>query len=420
MENHDNFRALAENANDGILVATGQGEHVYANKKAAEITGYSVQEILEAKMQDLAHPDELKKLKERLRERLEGKPVPPRYETAVMRKDGKKIPVEVTGAKTLWRGQPADIVIIRDIEDRKRGEERFRESERKYRKLMKNIRDGVYTLDRDGRFTFVNDVIVRRSKQTAEWFLGRSYLDVIRQKDRNHVRKNFEAVMRGEEVFVYELAYPTASGDELWVEVNTTALRDDTGIIGLLGISRDISDRKMAEECLEKAREELEARVKERTAELRQREQELKIKTIALKETNTALNILLKKRARDKRELEEKVLSNVKELIEPYLKKLKRVPLDPKNETYLTILADNLKEILSPFSRRLSARYASLTPKEAQVAELIRHGKNTRQIAEMLDSSIWTIQFHRKNLRTKLGLKNRKDSLKYHLLTFTE
>ena len=391
MENYDNFRALADNANDGILVATGQGAHVYANKKAAEITGFSVQEILEIRMQDLAHPDELKKLERILRKRLGGKPVPSRYETAILRKDGKKAPVEVTGAKTSWHGQVADIVIIRDIEDRKRGEERLWESERKYTKLMKGIRDGVYTLDSEGRFTFVNDVIVRRSKQTREWFLDRSYLDVIRPEDRNRVKENFESVMRGEEVFAYELAYPTASGDELWVEVNTTSLRDDTGIIGLLGISRDINDRKLAEECLERAHEELEVRVKERTAELRQREQELKRKSIALEETNIALNILLKKRERDKKELEKKVLSNVKELVEPYVKKLKKAPLDIKNETYLTILEDNLKEIISPFSRLLSAKYASLTPKETQVADLISHGKNTKEIEDLLDSSIWTI-----------------------------
>ena len=271
MEDHDNFRALAENANDGILVATGQGEHVYANKRAAEIMGFSVQEILETRMQDLVHPAELKKIEKRLRERVEGKPVPRRYETAARRKDGKKVPVEITGAKTSWHGQPADIVIIRDIEDRKRSEERLRERERKFGKLLKSIRDGVYTLDSDGRFTFVNDVIVKRSRQTREWFLGRSYLGVIRPEDRDRVHENFKAVMRGEQVPVYELAYPTASGDQLWVEVNTTALRDSTGIIGLLGISRDISDRKLAEEYLEKAHEELEDRVKERTAELRQR-----------------------------------------------------------------------------------------------------------------------------------------------------
>jgi len=125
MENHDNFKALAENANDGILVATGQGKHIYANKKASEITGYSLQELLEVRMKDLAHPDELKikKITNRLKERLEGEAVPRRYETAILKKDGKKVPVEITGAKTSWHGQPSDIVIIRDITERKRREE---------------------------------------------------------------------------------------------------------------------------------------------------------------------------------------------------------------------------------------------------------------------------------------------------------
>lgn len=123
MESKDNFRALAENANDGILIAIGGGEHVYANRRASEITGFSIQEILEIRMQDLADPNELKKLERRLRKRLEGKPVPLCYETAILRKDGKKVPVDVTGAKTYWEGQPADIVIIRDITGRKHNEE---------------------------------------------------------------------------------------------------------------------------------------------------------------------------------------------------------------------------------------------------------------------------------------------------------
>jgi|GEM_PF-2705522 len=122
MENSDNFRALAENANDGILIATGKGDHVYANRRASEITGYSLEELLETRMQDLAHPVELKKVEKRLKKRLEGKSVPTPYETAILRKDGK-VPVEITGAKTTWEDQPADIVIVRDITDRKHKEE---------------------------------------------------------------------------------------------------------------------------------------------------------------------------------------------------------------------------------------------------------------------------------------------------------
>jgi len=410
MERNDNFRALAENANDGILIATGEGKHVYANRRASTITGFSVEELLEIRMQDLAHPDELKKLERILRKRLGGKPVPSRYETAILRKDGKKAPVEVTGAKSSWHGQVADIVIIRDIEDRKRDQERLRESEWKYKKLMKNICDGVYILDSEGRFTFVNDVIVKRSKRTPEWFLDRSYLDVIRPEDRNRVKENFEAVMREEEVFAYELAYPTASGDELWVEVNTTSLRDGTGIIGLLGISRDISDRKLAEECLERAHEELEDRVKEKTAELKNRTQELE-------ETNTALKVLLKRRDEDRTELEEKVVANVTELVEPYVAKLKHGRLDGRQTACVEIIESNLRDIISPLARTLSSKIYSLTPREIRVAELVKGEKITKEIAELMSISIKTVEYHRDNIRKKLGIKNEKINLRSHLLS---
>jgi PAS domain S-box-containing protein len=76
------------------------------------------------------------------------------------------------------------------------------------RSLLENIRDGLYMLDRDGRFTFVNDVIVGRSGYPREWFLGRSYLDVIRPEGREVVERNFAAIIRGETVPPYQLAIP--------------------------------------------------------------------------------------------------------------------------------------------------------------------------------------------------------------------
>lgn len=419
MESNENFRALVENANDGILVATGKGKHVYANKRASEITGYGIPEILEARIEELAHPAELKKIRKRLKRKAEGKSVPQRYETLITRKDGRNVAVEITESSTSWYDQPSDIIIIRDIEDQKRREEKLQESEEKHRILMNSIRDGIYILDREGRFTFVNDVIVRRSKHKREWFLGKSYLDIISPEDKNNVQKKFEATMRGEKVPVYEVAYYTALGHEIWVEVNTTPIRREKDVVAMIGISRDISDRKQAERRLKVVLEELEKRVDERTEDLREKERESEKKSIALEEINAALNILLKKRERDKTELEEKVLFNVKELVEPYLKKLKMYPLDPRQETCVGILESNIEEIISPFSHRLSTKYSNLTHKETQVADLIRHGKNTKEIGELLDSTVWTIQFHRKSLRRKLGLKNKKANLKSHLLTFS-
>ncbi len=118
-----------------------------------------------------------------------------------------------------------------------------------------------------------------------------------------------------------------------------------------------------------------------------QKEEELSLKSIHLEEANTALKVLLKRGEQDKSELEEKVLSNIKELALPYLEKIKMGTLDEKQRTYLEILESNLHDIISPFLKKLSSQYLNLTPTEIQVANLIREGKSTKEIAEILNIS---------------------------------
>ena len=149
-----------------------------------------------------------------------------------------------------WKAQKENekrnLQLQQQIAERKRAEKALRKSEEKYRILMMQIRDGIYTLDTEGRFTFVNDVITQRSGQPREWFLGRNYLDVIRPEERDRVKGYFDRIMLGEDVPIYELAYATSSGEQLWVEVNTSALRKDHRIVGVHRVSRDINDSKQA------------------------------------------------------------------------------------------------------------------------------------------------------------------------------
>ena len=156
--------------------------------------------------------------------------------------------------------------------------------------------------------------------------------------------------------------------------------------------------------------QDLEQRVKERTRELEEKAQNLE-------EVNTALKVLLKRLDEDKKAIEEKILFNLRQLIEPVLEKLKNSRQTERQKNLLDTLESNLKEITSSFACRMSNSFLKLTPTEIQVANFIRQGKTTKEIAEMLNLSPKTIEFHRNNIRTKIGIKNKKINLRTHLLS---
>jgi PAS domain S-box-containing protein len=119
-ESENNFRSVAENANDGILIAVGEGLYVYVNHRAKELTEYSINELKNMSFKDLVHPDQVERIGKIYQRRIMGKSVPACYETLMIKKSGGLIPIEVTGSKTIWHGKAAVMIIIRDISMRKR------------------------------------------------------------------------------------------------------------------------------------------------------------------------------------------------------------------------------------------------------------------------------------------------------------
>jgi len=160
---------------------------------------------------------------------------------------------------------------------------------------------------------------------------------------------------------------------------------------------------------LRKVHQGLETRVEERTIELEN-------KTKKLEELNTALKVLLSKREEDKSELEERMLFKVKELVVPVLEKLKKSRLSEQQESCVDIIELTLNDIISPFIPGMPLKYLKLTATEIQIANLIKQGKTTKEIAEMLTVSTRTVEAHRKNIRKKFGIKNTKTNLRTHLL----
>jgi two-component system cell cycle sensor histidine kinase/response regulator CckA len=124
-ESEQNFKDLAENSPDGIIIADEKGVHLYANRRASEITGYSVDELVGMPGWELTRPDEIKKYKERMKKRLRDEPHPKQYERILIRKDGTEVVTEFMTTTTKWKGKVCPMVVIRDITERKRAEERI-------------------------------------------------------------------------------------------------------------------------------------------------------------------------------------------------------------------------------------------------------------------------------------------------------
>jgi PAS domain S-box-containing protein len=321
-----------------------------------------------------------------------------------------------------------------EIKERKYVEEALLESEERYRALSDAAFEAIFLFE-NGICIDANQTATKLFEYEHDELIGKLATDIIAAESKELVR-NYIISGYGEP---YEAITQKKDGAAFHAEIHGKLI-EYKGKKVRVKVVHDIDDRKRAEAYLRDARDALEIEVSKRTAELvkineelkneikerrqaekvlKKNEKELENKTHELEEINAALNVLLKRREQDKKELEEKVLSNVKELILPYVKKLQKSRLRDNQMIHLSIIVSNLHNIVSPFLRRLSSKYTDLTPSEIQVANLVKEGKTTKEISELMNSSIRAIEFHRSNLRKKLGLANKKANLRSHLLSLS-
>jgi DNA-binding CsgD family transcriptional regulator len=218
--------------------------------------------------------------------------------------------------------------------------------------------------------------------------------------DAAKVAEGIRAVIRGElEEFLYD--YPCHSKDgPHWYYMRTIRMKGP-GPTRVVVSHEEITALKLAEEALKKSQEEL--------VEQKQN----------LEEANIALKVLLKQREADKLELEQKVLTNVKDLVLPYVEKLKNSRLKPKDKTLVEIVETHLNDVISPLLQRFANAKILLTPQEMQVASLVKDGKASKEIADILNVSEATVNFHRKNLRVKFGLTHQRTNLRSFLISMS-
>jgi DNA-binding NarL/FixJ family response regulator len=148
-----------------------------------------------------------------------------------------------------------------------------------------------------------------------------------------------------------------------------------------------------------------------------QTEKALKAEHQSLQEANTALKVLLKHREDDKKELEDRLIANVRLLVLPYIQKLKTSRLEPFQQMNVDFIDSNLNEIVSPYLNNL--RVFNFTPRQIEVIALIRKGKTTKEIAQFLAVGKDAVDLQRLLIRKKLGINNKKTNLQSYLQSLT-
>ena len=419
LEERLHFMSLAvEQSSEGIAISDLEGNLEYVNNAFAYKHGYSPDELIGKNLSIFHTPQQMPSVKQANKQIKKTGAF--KGEIWHLRHDGTLFPGLMHNSLIKdEKNKPIGMMAtLRDISDIKQAEGSLRKKTHDLGERVKelNCLYGISKIRERNDIAFeemLQEIVdlIPSSWQYPEITCARIIIEGQEYKTKNFKetvwKQASNIVVHGKQIGILEICYlkEKPESDEGPFQKEERSLI--SAITERLG---RVTEHERAEGALRKAHDELERRVKERT-------RELEIKTKSLEEINTAMKVLLKKREDDKTELEDNVLTNVKELVEPYFEKINKTKLDDQQEAFLSIIESNLKEIISPFTRKMSLKYLNLTPTEIRIANLIRHGSPSKKIAELLNVSPRTIDTHRKNIRRKIGLQGQRGNLRSHLLS---
>jgi PAS domain S-box-containing protein len=263
-KSEERYRQLAENAGEAIFVVQ-DGVIKFINPKGAELSGYSIEELTSMPFVKFIHPNDIDMVIDRYARRVKGESVPQIYDFRIIRKDSNIRWGELNAVPISWEDRPAVLCFMNDITERKQVEEALRQSEERYRTMLEEMEEGYYEVDLAGTFTFVNDAMSRILGYSRDELIGMNYKAYTPQESMKTIFQEYNRVYRtGEPLKWYPMPEIRKDGTRILAEDSVFPLRNEKGeVIGFRGISRNVTERKKAEEALRQSEQRYRAILEE-------------------------------------------------------------------------------------------------------------------------------------------------------------
>jgi PAS domain S-box-containing protein len=254
-ESEEKYRTLVEQADDAILILQ-EGRTIYRNPKWAKLLGYAIEETAQQSFLDTVVEEDRDRVRQYYKDRLAGLPAPEQYELRLRARSGEVLSMEVRPRVISIGGQPGTMVIMRDVTERRQAEEALRESEARFRSVFQSAKDCIFIKDLDLKYVLVNPCMERMFGIKASELIGRGDEAIFGEDIVRHIRAVDLRVLEGESI-EEEHTKPVQGKITVFHVIKVPIRSDLNAIIGLCGIARDITKRKLSEEALRSYHEKL-------------------------------------------------------------------------------------------------------------------------------------------------------------------
>jgi PAS domain S-box-containing protein len=263
-EREENYRNMVERANDGIVIVMDE-KIQYVNPRLTDMLGYAKESLLHTNPFQYIHPEDISRTKDLYTRRLAGEDIPSVYEVRLRKKDGTYLPVELNAGLTIFQGNTADLVVIRNMSESKMVEKALRQSRERYRSLIECAPDGIVVLDMKGTIVECNSMALEVTGLSQEEVIGTHFtkLRILRKRDIPTYIKIFTSIIRGNPTPAFEVSWVDDQDQVNYSEIRVGLLKEEGKVVGIQAIARNINERKHREEQIKSSLKEKETLLKE-------------------------------------------------------------------------------------------------------------------------------------------------------------